>query len=96
MLDVFLPIMGVVFFSVGAIVLGNLLERRRCRALKQEARQLGFSFVSVAKLSDGSAIGELTVLLGESSSPAVANLQVSDERIVLKKYLYSAKLRNMG
>jgi hypothetical protein len=74
LLDVFLPIMGVVLFSVGAIILGNLLDRRRCRALKQEARQLGFSFVSVAKLFDGSASGELTVLLGESSSPAVEKL----------------------
>ena len=69
MLDVFLPIMGVVLFSVGAIILGNLLDRRRCRALRQEARQLGFSFVSVAKLFDGSAIGELAVLLGGEFFP---------------------------
>jgi hypothetical protein len=87
-LDVFLPIMGVVLFSVGAIILGNLLDRRRCRALKQEARQLGFSFVSVAKLFDGSAIGELTVLLGESSSPAVEKLMqgtISGHRVLVFK-----------
>jgi len=86
LLDVFLPIMGVVLFSVGAIIFGNQLDRRRCRALKQEARQLGFSFVSVAKLFDGSAIGELAVLLGESSSPAVEKLMqgtISGHRVLV-------------
>jgi hypothetical protein len=86
LLDVFLPIIGVVVFSVGAIVLGNLLDRRRCRALKQEARQLGLSFVSGAKLFDGSAIGELAVLLGESSAPAVEKLMqgtISGHRVLV-------------
>ncbi|HWO29168.1 MAG TPA: hypothetical protein VNO32_10265 [Candidatus Acidoferrum sp.] len=86
MLDVFLPIMGVVLFSVGAIILGNLLDRRRCRALKQEARQLGFCFMGVVKLFDGSASAELTVLLGESSSPAVEKLMqgtISGHRVLV-------------
>jgi hypothetical protein len=86
LLDVFLPIMGVVLFSVGAIILGNLLDRRRCRALKQEARQLGFCFMGVVKLFDGSASAELTVLLGESSCPAVEKLMqgtISGHRVLV-------------
>src|SRR5437773_11328903 len=69
--DVYLAIVGVVSFLVGAIILRNQRERRRCRALEQEARRLRFSFMSVAKPFEGSAISELAACLQESSSIGV-------------------------
>jgi hypothetical protein len=65
--DVYLPIMGLASFSAGAIILREQLERRRCRALEREARQLGFSFMRVAEPFEASAISELAVCPQESS-----------------------------
>jgi hypothetical protein len=72
--DVYFAIGGILSFLVGAIILGNQLERRRCRALEQEARNLGFSFTSVAKPFYGSPISELAVCLQESCSTEVEKL----------------------
>ncbi len=86
MVDVYLAIAGVVSFLGGAIILGNQLERRRCRALEQEARRLGFSFMSVAQPFEGSAIGELAACLQESSSTEVERLvqgTISGRRVLV-------------
>jgi hypothetical protein len=84
--DAYLAIAGVVSFLAGAIILGNQLERRRCRALEQEARRLGFSFMSVAKPFEGSAISELAACLRESSSTEVEQLMqgtISGRRVLV-------------
>lgn len=66
-MDVYLPIVGLASFSAGAIILREQLERRRCRALEREARQLGFSFMRVAEPFEASAISEIAVCQQESS-----------------------------
>jgi len=86
LVDVYLAIVGVVSFLAGAIILGNQLERRRCRALEQEARQLGFSFMRVAKPFEGSAISELAVCVQESSFTEVEKLMrgtISGRRVLV-------------
>jgi hypothetical protein len=84
--NVYLAIVGVVSFLAVAIILGNQLERRRCRALEQEARRLGFSFVSVAKPFEGSSISELAACLRESSSSEIEQLMqgtISGRRVLV-------------
>lgn len=73
-MDVYLATVGTVSLWAGAIILRNRIERRQCRALEQEARQLGFSFVSLAKPFEGSDISDLAFCLQNGSSTQVENL----------------------
>ena len=86
LVGVYLAIVGVISSLVGAIILGNYLDRRHCGALEQEARYLGFSFTKVAKPFYGSAISELAVCLQESSSAEVEKLMqgtISGRRVLV-------------
>lgn len=51
-MDPSLPILGLASVSAGAVLAGEQLERRRCRALEREARELGLSFVRSAEPDD--------------------------------------------
>jgi hypothetical protein len=72
--DVYLAIVGIVTLLAGVIILVTRVERGQCRALEQEARQLGFSFMSVAKPFEGFDVHELVFCLPEGSSTQAERL----------------------
>lgn len=78
MVDPYLPVVDVASRSAGAVIFEHL-EPRRFRALGPKPRQLGSCFSRVAKPSESSAIGELTVCPQDRSC-----IETGTEKVMLE------------